>query len=91
MGEKRKGGDEVNGRLFQTFAGVVKKDCPINGILAPADTPFLAMGLFVPSSNNPQLVIMLQGGIMGQVNISDVRIEMTDDMKKALAEVVLSS
>lgn len=82
----------MNGKLFQSFAGIVRQHGLVNGTAMVADTPFLALGLFMPKdSNQPMFLAMLQGGIVGMVGIHDVRIELTDDMKKALAEVVLTS
>lgn len=82
----------MNGKLFQSFAGVVKQYGTINGQSVQADTPFLAMGLYVPNTEGaPKLLVMLQGGAMATVALTDVHITLTDEMKKALAEVVLAS
>lgn len=82
----------MNGKLFQSFAGVVKQHAMVNGNPVPANTPFLAMGIFVPNAaSEPKLLVMMHGGALGTVNLMDVQIELTDDMKKALAEVVLAS
>lgn len=82
----------MSAKLFQTFAGVAKQHSMVNGSTLIADTPFLAMGLFLPTgAGEPKLIVMMQGGVMATVNLPDVRVELTDEMKKALAEVVLTS
>lgn len=79
-------------KLFQSFAGTARQHALVNGSSLPADTPFLAMGIFLPKdSSEPKLLVMLHGGTLGTIALTDVRIEMSDDMKKALAEVVLAS
>lgn len=80
----------VMGRLFQCFAGMVKQYAMVNGQSLPAETPCLVMGMFV-SNSQPQLIIMLQGGALQTVTLTDVIVDLTDEMKKALAEVVLKS
>lgn len=79
-------------KLFQSFAGTVNQHAMVNGGPVPAETPFLALGIFVPSnSSDPKMLVMLQGGTIATVALCDIKVDLSDDMKKALAEVVLKS
>jgi hypothetical protein len=81
-------------KLFQTFAGVIPVGTSMyGGTNVTSDTPFLAMGLWHDSNTGgtPYLLCMVQGGKILSVKAEYVRVELTDDMKKALAEVVLTS
>lgn len=81
-------------KLFQVFAGVIPANTPLWGgthTLA-SDTPFLAMGLWKEEGNQqPWMLCMVQGGRILSARIGDVRVDLSDEMKRALAQVVLTS
>lgn len=82
----------MSDKLFQSFAGRVRQHALVNGSSVPAETPFLALGLAGGKDGaDPKLLVMLQGGTIATVNLNDAIIEMTDEMKRALADVVLKS
>jgi len=89
----------MNGKLFQNFSGVIPQHAQVKGSgntmsNATSDTPFLTLGLYSDSDGSgtvPWLLCLLQGGQVVSVRATDVCIEMTDEMKKSLAEVVLKS
>jgi len=84
----------MSGKLFQTFAGVIPSGSALyGGSNVVSDTPFLAMGLWHDSNTGgtPYLLCMVQGGKILSLKAEQVRVELTDEMKKALAEVVLTS
>jgi len=59
-----------------------------------SDTPFVAIGMYVNAGEAPNKAIILcavQGGKILSIRASNLRVNLGDDMKKALAEVILTS
>lgn len=84
-------------KLFHDIKGIIPQHTvPLNGTSVPADTPFVAVGIYVDRHNNsePHTAVILcavQGGVILQVRAAQLRINLSEEMKKSLAEVILTS
>lgn len=97
VGEKRGGGIMSSEKLFHEIRGVIPQHTVTVGdnYNVTSDTPFVAIGMYVDPangvSNKAVFLCAVQGGKIMQIRASDLRINFSDEMKKALAEVVLTS
>jgi hypothetical protein len=81
-------------KLFHDIKGVIPQhsvtvDSSYN---MTSDTPFVAVGLYVnPQTGKAVLLCAVQGGKILSIHASDVRVNLSEEMKKSLAEVILTS
>lgn len=80
-------------KLFHDIKGVIPKHfSTIDGQVIQSDTPFVAVGLWVhQGSNKAVLLCAVQGGQILSIYADAVRINLNEEMKKSLAEVILTS
>jgi hypothetical protein len=82
-------------KLFHDIKGVIPQHVSaINTGTVQSDTPCVAIGMFVDESSGVHQAVILcavQGGKILQVHASDLRINLSEEMKKSLAEVILTS
>jgi hypothetical protein len=89
-------GEIMSEKLFYDIRGIIPMHTVTvddQGSVA-SDTPFVAVGMYVNASDTPNKAIILcavQGGKILSIRASNLRINLGDDMKKALAEVILTS
>lgn len=81
-------------KLFHDIKGVIPTHAVTvdNSFNVTSDTPFVAVGMYVRHDNNKAvLMCAVQGGQILAVYAHDVRINLSEEMKKSLAEVILTS
>lgn len=82
-------------RLFQDIVGVIPDGIVLeHGAAVQGDTPFIAFGLYVKGpelSRKPCFIGYIPGGKVVSVEAQYVRVQLSPDQKKALAEVVMTT
>lgn len=80
-------------KLFHDLKGVIpKNNATFEGTMVQSDTPFVAVGVYVhPGSHKAVLLCAVQGGQILSMYADAVRINLSEEMKKSLAEVILTS
>jgi hypothetical protein len=83
-------------KLFHDIRGII----PMHTVTVDdqaqitSDTPFVAVGMYVNAADSPNKAVILcavQGGKILSIRAANLRINLSDDMKKSLAEVILTS
>lgn len=84
-------------KLFHEIVGVIPDGTALEGSGAAVrgDTPFIAFGLWLQGPDErvrkPMFIGYIPGGKVVSVLASALRVQLTTEMKKALAEVVMTT